>query len=165
MNHVEFFILREMQHLNYLVLVTLKRFVKAPPFVGGSLQVTERALGESSDVKSPQVLICLAQTVVMLQVLLSLLPKPLVGSCVPNGQIHLLRFMIAHQSPVETSAELTLGLGDVHPGTRTQHEISPPCNLQPGFMLAQEMPHWTQLVLLGQLFPTFPARSWMQDNV
>lgn len=59
--------------------------MKAPPSVGRSLQVTERALGESSDVKSPQVLICLAQTVVMLQVLLSLLPKRLAGSVCSKG--------------------------------------------------------------------------------
>lgn len=52
---------------------------------------------------------------------------------------------------METSAELTLGLGEVHPGTGTQHEISPPCNFQPGFMLGQGMSHWTHLVLLGHL--------------
>lgn len=54
--------------------------MKVPPSVGGSLQVTECALGESSDVKSPQVLVRLAQAVVIVQVLLSLLPKPLARS-------------------------------------------------------------------------------------
>lgn len=49
---------------------------------------------------------------------------------------------------METIAELTLGLGDVHPGTGTQHKISPQCNSQPGFVLARGMSH---LVLLGHL--------------
>lgn len=85
MNNVEFFTLKGNAALKLFGTGDTEVICETSTLPGRIPAGTECALGESSDVKSPKVLICLAQTVVMLQVLLSLLPKLLAGSVCSNG--------------------------------------------------------------------------------
>lgn len=98
------------------------------------------AVGECrSDVKSTRVLICLARAIVMLEVLLSLLPEVFAGSVCFKGadSSHLVNDCSlkarskAHWKLLKSWLTLSFGpgyLGDVHPVTGRQHEISAPSN-------------------------------------
>lgn len=138
------------------------------------------AVGECcSNVKSTRVLICLARTIVMLEVLLSLLPKSFARSMCFKGtdssqlanDCLLKTWFKAHWQLLKSWLMLGFGsgyLGDVHPATGRQHEISMPsdfyfCGIQV-LCWPKKCPMGHTLPFRDTLFSGLPASSRMQGN-